>query len=181
MKKYTIIFICMFVIFNIYGCTYSCTMGSIDDEDILNAQSTEVVGQAVRNVDWNECIQKTKSEIESCNDFVDLCSIKVDEEKQEIQFAVIVNNNTTLSQAQEISNKVVRTFNDYAYEQNNSIKKSGEYYLGSIYDIYVALIAVSTEENLQNTEEWYVYDNIKPGLQVNPTLQKKYRLLLDEY
>ena len=93
----------------------------------------------------------------------------------------MVNNNTTLLQAQEVSNQVVRVFNDYAYQQNNSIRKSEEYYLGSIYDTYVALIAVSTDENAENTENWYVYDNIKPGLQTNPTLQKKYRILLDNY
>lgn len=181
MKRYMLIFICMFVIFNIYGCTYSYTMGNTNDEDILNTQSTERIGQPISNINWNECIQKTKSKIEDSNEYVNVCSINIDEEKQEIQFAVMVNNNTTLLQAQEVSNQVVRVFNDYAYQQNNSIRKSEEYYLGSIYDTYVALIAVSTDENAENTENWYVYDNIKPGLQTNPTLQKKYRILLDNY
>lgn len=183
MKKYILISLCMIIALNICGCTTSLTIGNVNDEDIISTQTDATEKDSILKIDLDEAIGKTKEKVQSniIYNCIDYCSIEVNEVNKEIQFAIIVEDNTSLDVVEKTSAKVIRDLNDYVYENNNTIKKSDEYYLGEIYDVYDIKIAVSTDENQKNSDNWYVLDKIQRGLQINPTLQEKYRIKLDEY
>ena len=112
------------------------------------------------NVDWNKCTDETKQSFIGNNlyDYVKDIYIEVNEENNKITFTSELYEGATSDQALQFANDLVYKFNMCAQSQDETIENTDNY--GKIYEKYSFLIGIATESQVNNSNEWYIYDSI---------------------
>lgn len=128
-------------------------------------------------IDWDKCIQGIKDELINSDTGILDIAIQVDTTKEQINFSIVVDDTIEPEASLDIGSNVLRKFNSYVKEQDNSIKSDSDSSYGGLYDTYTIVIGISPLSEASNIDNWYVYDYIDQGTQgyIPLKLQKPYR------
>lgn len=176
----------LFAVFLVAVLACSCLAGCsnydyLDEESsssqIENSEQSSENATSIYNVNWDTCIEDTKTSI-SNPDFYDYLKdlyIEVDEAEKRITFSAVLSDSTSADVALEYADTMVRQFNLFAQMQDSSIKSSSKDYYGGVYDSFSAIVGVAPLSKVDNSDEWYVYDAIAKGGKNKLKLNKAYQ------
>ena len=178
-KKLMSAFLCATISLSFVGCSFTDGVKAGVEDGMEKAENKENVvapkediEKSKFNVDWEKCIEDTKTELTNPEHFNYIKDIYIKVEGKRITFTVVLADATSNDVALEFSDTILRRFNANAQLQDSSIKSGGKDYLGGIYDIYDISIGIAPLSKIEIQKEWYVFDAIAKTVQREPKLQK---------
>ncbi|MCB2308821.1 hypothetical protein LGL08_20575 [Clostridium estertheticum] len=181
-KKLISVFLCAIISLSFAGCGFTDGVkdgvGKAKKENSESENKKNVVAvkkdiEKVKfNVDWEKCIEDTKTELTNPKyfDYVKDIYIKVEDER--ITFTAALADSANNDVALDFSDTILRRFNANAQMQDSSIKGGSKDYLGGIYDVYDITIGIAPLSKTKDQNKWYVYDAIAKSVQREPKLKK---------
>ncbi|MBZ9608631.1 hypothetical protein G9F73_012510 [Clostridium estertheticum] len=181
-KKLIGVFLCAIISLSFVGCGFTDGVkngyekGKKENSESENKGNVVAVKKDIEkvkfNVDWEKCIEDTKTELTNPKyfDYVKNIYIKVEDER--ITFTAALADSTNNDVALDFSDTILRRFNANAQMQDGSVKGGSKEYLGGIYDIYDISIGIAPLSKVEIQKEWYVFDAIAKTVQREPKLQK---------
>lgn len=129
------------------------------------------------NVKWDAVIGEWESEITDPNFFSYVKDAYAAIEEDRFILTAVVGDATDPQVALELADTMIRRFNAIAMLQKNSIAPPSKDYYGGLYDQYGVMIGIAPFSQQDNTDKWFVYQFILPGMHTKqaPKLQKTYQ------
>lgn len=177
MKKILSLFLFFIISLGLVGCKSN----DIKDEDnskVISESAVDVDNEdnikqdITYNVNWEKCINDTKSEFINSDQYDFLKDIYIEISDDKIIFTAAIADSTDKEVALKFADSLIRRFNANAQLQDSSIKSSGKDYLGGLYDLYSISIGVAPLSKINNSNEWYIHDVIGKKVHKEPKLQK---------
>ena len=127
-------------------------------------------------LDWEKLSEDFKADPSVNETFVkDVCVALGD--NGYIQITAALADATEPEVALDYADTLLRRLNGVAQYQNSSIASGNTEIFGGLYDSYCVQIGIAPLSKTSDSDEWFVFDAIAPGVQCKHTieLQKMYR------
>ena len=139
---------------------------STGDHGTQNNEAPESTKSTKPTVDFDKAIDALKIEMSNKEFFpyvVDT-AINIDEKNDTIILSAVVTEGTGKEEAAELADTLIRRFGSLCsiYGENISQPEHEDY--GGIYESYHILVGVATLSQLDDTDEWLVYQGIAKGV-----------------
>lgn len=141
---------------------------------IAESSSLDIVQQTTTfEVDWEKALEDTRDNFNNRYAFpyVKLMNVFMDEEQKSIHFRAMLYSDTKAQTALLFADAMVAYFNTMCMMQDSSIAPSEGDYFGGIYDVYDIYISVMSEDNIDDTDTYFVYSELKHGERNRKQLQ----------
>lgn len=128
-------------------------------------------------IDWDSVSSDWKTEITDPKFFSYVKDAYADLDDNQIVLTAVVGDATDPQVALELADTMIRRFNAIATLQKSSIAPPSKDYYGGLYDQYGVMIGIAPFSQQDNTDKWFVYQFILPGMHTKqaPKLQKAYQ------
>lgn len=128
------------------------------------------------NLDWDQLYSDFKEDPSVNDSFVDDVYVTLGDNGYIIISATLMDA-TDPEVALDYADTLLRRLNGVAQYQDSTIKSGNTEIYGGIYDVYGVQIGIAPKSKASDTNQWFVFDVIAPGVQCKHEiqLQKAYR------
>lgn len=166
------------------GMTTGCGGGSDSSESVTNEQQS-VETQAPESdkaetvsfdVNWDQCRDDLVSELVSDDyPYVQDVYLGVDDETRRITLTATLDDATAPEVALDLADTMIRRTCALANMQDSDITMPGADTYGGLFDVYDCMIGIAPMSQVNNSDQWFVYDAIARGTNQKPELTAAYR------
>lgn len=125
-------------------------------------------------IDIDQCISDLKANLPLEPDYTFVRDYYIEAKDANLTITVVVDDATDPKKALDFADTLVRQLNLYANMQNNDIALGNVNFYGGLYEEYSALVGVAPASQINNPDNWFVYDAITGG-KIKLKLNKQYR------
>lgn len=128
------------------------------------------------NLDWDKLSEDFKEDPSVNDTFVKDVYVALGDNGY-IQITAALDDATDPEVALDYADTLLRRLNGVAQYQDSSIASGNTEIFGGLYDVYGVQIGISPLSKTSDSDEWFVFDAIAPGVQCKHTieLQTAYR------
>lgn len=139
-------------------------------EESINKSSDEILSVDENtdqnksfDIDINKCIDDLKTGLPLEPDYTFVKDYAILADGKDLTISIVVDDSTDPEKALDFADTVVRQLNLYANIQDSNIELGNKDFYGGLYTEYTALVGVAPYSQMNNTDEWFVYDAIVGG------------------
>lgn len=117
------------------------------------------------DINFDQIIEETRSELTNSEfyDYVTDVAIVIDEDAKDINLLASVKDGTRKELALSLADTLVRKFSFNCSFYNEELNSPSTEYYGGIFDLYNFYVGVTSDSEIKNPDNWYVYQYVSAG------------------
>lgn len=128
------------------------------------------------DVNWDQCRDDLVSELVSDDyPYIQDVYLGVDDETRRITLTATLDDATAPDVALDLADTMIRRTCALANMQDSDVTMPGADTYGGLFDIYDCMIGIAPMSQVNNSDQWFVYDAIARGTNQKPELTAAYR------
>ncbi|EOQ38285.1 hypothetical protein [Butyricicoccus pullicaecorum] len=128
------------------------------------------------DVNWDQCRDDLVSELVSDDyPYIQDVYLGVDDETRRITLTATLDDATAPDVALDLADTMIRRTCALANMQDSDVTMPGADTYGGLFDVYDCMIGIAPMSQVNNSDQWFVYDAIARGTNQKPELTAAYR------